>query len=77
MIRALHGVLDGLEVLFRLWVDGPDHMKVFVWLDGPVFGDEVAHMADAGEDLEVRAKILVDCLRLGGRLDDDYVHDHR
>jgi hypothetical protein len=34
-------------------------------------------MTDAGEDLEVRAEILVDGLRLGRRLYDDYVHDHR
>jgi hypothetical protein len=77
MICALDGILDGLKVFFCLGINGPDHMKVFVRLNGPVFGDEVTHMTDAGEDLEVRAEILVDGLRLGRRLYDDYVHDHR
>lgn len=77
VVGALDGVLDGLKVLFRFGIHRPDHMEVFVRLNGPVFGDEIAHVTDAGEDFEVCAKILVDGLRLGRRLDDDYVHDHR
>jgi hypothetical protein len=31
-------------------------------------------MAEGGQNLVVPAEILVDCLRLGGRFDDDDVH---
>ena len=55
-------------------VDLPDHREIVVGIDRAVLGRQVADVAEGGQDLVVRAEILVDRLRLGGRFDDDDVH---
>jgi hypothetical protein len=53
------------------------HGKAVLGIDRALLGLEVAHVAVGGEDLEVLAEILVDRLRLGGRLDDEEMFGHR
>ena len=69
------GVFDGLgdigKPLASLGVDLPLHLKIVLDVHRAVFGGQVAHMAERGENLVIPAKIFVDRLGLGRRFDDD------
>jgi hypothetical protein len=73
-IGVFEGVGDVLDVLAGLGIDLPIHREVLVGLHRTVLGGQVADVAVGGQDLIVRAQILVDCLGLSRGLDDDDVH---
>jgi hypothetical protein len=74
----LVGAFDRVRYFFHyflgLRVYVPVHFEVFVGLDRPVFGGEVAHVPERGNDLVAAAKVLVDGLGLGSRFNDYDVH---
>ena len=74
-VGVLHGLGDVVQPLGRGAVDFPGHGEVLVRLHRAVLGRQVADMAEGGQNLVVPAQILVDGLGLGGRFDDDDVHD--
>ena len=75
VIRPFQGLGDFADAFLRPGVDRPGHGEPIVRQDRSLLGRKVADMAVGGEDLEVRAEILVDGLGLGRGLDDDYVHN--
>ena len=75
VIRPFQGLGDFADAFLRPGVDRPGHGEPIVGQDRSLLGRKVADMAVGGEDLEVRAEILVDGLGLGWRLDDDYLHN--
>ena len=56
-------------------IDLPIHRKVFIGPHTAILGRQIADMAIGGENLEVLAQILFDGLRLGGRFNDNKLHD--
>jgi len=74
-LGAFQGLDDVLDALFSALLDLPRHGEIFVGADRAILGGQIAHMAIAGEHDIVVAKVFVDGLRLGGRLDDDDVHE--
>jgi hypothetical protein len=65
---------DGLDVLLVALDDLIFHREAVVRIDRPLLGDEIAHMAIGGHDLEAGSEVLLDGLGLGGRFDDDEIH---
>jgi hypothetical protein len=72
-LGPLHRLGDGGHLFLAPVLAGPVHGEVLIRAHAAVLGGQVPHMAEAGEDGEVRAQILVDGLRLGRRFDDDDV----
>ena len=68
------GVRDFFHYFLGLRVDVPVHLEVFVGLDRPVLGGQVAHVPERRDDLVAAAQVLVDGLGLGSRFDDYDVH---
>ena len=75
LVGALDGLGDVVEALLRLGVDLPDHVEIVVRIDRAVLGRQVADMAERGQHLVAGPEIFVDRLGLGGRLDNDDVHE--
>ena len=75
LVGALDGAGDIVEALLRLGVDLPDHAEIVLGIDRAVLGREVTDMAERGQHLVAGAKILVDRLGLGGRFDDNDIHE--
>jgi hypothetical protein len=74
LVGGLHGLGDLRKALLRLRVHLPDHVEVPVRVDRTVLGGQVAHVSVRGEDLVAGAKVFVDGLGLGRRLDNDNVY---
>ena len=67
---------DVVEALLGLVVDLPEHAEIVLGIDRSVLGRQVAHMAERGQHLVAGAKVFVDRLGLGRRLDDDDIHEN-
>ena len=70
-VGRFDGIGDVLQPLLGACIHLPDHLEVVIGVDRPVLGRQVADMTIARQDLEIPAQILVDRLRLGGRLDNN------
>ena len=75
-VGLLEGMGDVVDALLRLGVDLPEHLEIIVGIDRSVLGRQVTDMAKGGQDLVTGAKILIDRLRLGRRLDNDNFHEN-
>ena len=75
-VGLLGGVGDRADLLLLVAVKLPIHGKALVRADRAVLGRQVADVAVTGQDLEVRAEVFFDCLRLCGRLDDNKLHSN-
>ena len=74
LLVVLQRLGDGADVLGAVGGDLPLHREVVLGVDRAVLGRQVADVAVGGEHRVAGAEILVDGLRLGGRLDDDDGH---
>ena len=73
-VGAFERMRDVVHPLLRLRVDLPKHLEAVIRIDRTVLGRQVADMPERGQNLVAGAKILVDRLRLGRRLDNDNFH---
>ena len=74
-VVGLQRLGDGADMLLAVGRHLPFHAEILFGIDRSVLGWQVAHMAVRGQNREVGAKIFVDCLGLGGGLDDDDCHE--
>ena len=72
----LQRVGDGLDVLFRVACDLPLHLEVVLGIDRSVLRRQVPYVTIACQNCIVRAEILVDCLGLSRRFDNDDWHEN-
>ena len=70
------GLRDRIDVLFVAVDDLVVHREVVIDVDGAFLRHEIAHVPVGRQHLEVLAEVLVDRLRLGGRLDDEQILGH-
>ena len=75
-VRLFHRALDRVDLRLALVDELVLHLEVALGVDRAFLLDEVAHVAVRGQDLEVRAEVLLDRFRLGRRLDDDEICAH-
>ncbi len=64
-----------VEALLGLVVDLPNHPEIVLGVDRSVLGRQVPDVPERGQYLVAGAKVAIDRLRLGRRLDDDDVHE--
>ena len=67
---------DGFDVALVLLEHLVLHGEAVVGIDRAFLRHQIAHVAIGGEHLEVLAQVLLDGLRLRGRLDDDEIVSH-
>ncbi len=75
-LRVAQGARDGLHVPLVLLQHAVLHGKPTIRIDGAFLRHQVAHVPVRGQHLEILTEVLLDRLRLGGRLDDDQVVCH-
>jgi hypothetical protein len=75
-IGLARGRDDLVDMLLVALDDVVAHGEVVVGIDRAFFGHQVAHVTVGGQDLEIRAQVLVDGGRLGRRLDDEKILGH-
>jgi hypothetical protein len=75
-IGAFEGMGDIVHPLLGLGVDLPEHLEIIVGIDRSVLSRQVPDMAKGGQDLVTGAKILIDGLRLGRRLNNNNFHEN-
>src|SRR5262249_6899749 len=75
LVGAFEGLGDIIEALLRFRIDFPDHPEIVVRIHRPVFRGQVAHVAERGQNLVTTTQVLIDCLGLSRRFDNDDVHD--
>jgi hypothetical protein len=73
---ALRGARDRVHVALVLLDQLVAHGEVVLGVDRALARDQVAHVAVRGQHGELGPEVLVDGLRLGGRLDDKQVFCH-
>ena len=73
IVRVLDRAGNLVEALGAVPVHFPIHGEVLLGTHGSVPGRQVPNMAVTCEDFIIAAEILVDCLGLGGRFNDDDV----
>ena len=74
-VGVLDGAADLAEALGGLGVDLPAHVEIVVRVDRAVLGREVADVPERSVHVISLAQVLVDGFCLGGRLDDDDLHE--
>jgi hypothetical protein len=75
-VVGLERLGDGADMLLAVARHLPFHLKIMVGVDRPVLRRQVSHMAVGCENRIAGAQIFVDCLGLGGGLDDDNCHEN-
>ena len=73
--RALGRICNLFEAALLVAVKFPLHREIGVRIYAAILGRQIADVAVGGENLEVLAQIFLDSLRLGGRFNDDKLHD--
>ena len=73
-VVIFQGVNNRFNVLFAVARDLPFHVEIFFGQHGAVLRRKVSYVTVGGEHGVVAPQILVDCLGLSGRLDDDNWH---
>ena len=73
-VGLLRLVGDRLQLLGLVGVILPFHREPVIRVHRSVLRGQVADVAVAGEDAIIRAEVLFDGFRLGGRFDDDELH---
>ena len=74
-IGALQRCGDLFDPLGSVLVQFPGHGKVFIGAHRTVFGRQIAHMTETGQNAIVLAQVLIDGFRFGRRFDNDNIHD--
>ena len=72
-VRLLQRTDDRFDVLLVAINDLVLHREVIIRVDGAFLRHEVTYMTVRSHDIEVLAKVLADCLCLGGRLNNDEI----
>ena len=67
---------DGIDMTLVLVDQLILHREIVRGVNGSFLGDQIAHMAVRGQNLEILAQIFFDCFRLGRRFDDNQIFTH-
>jgi len=75
-VVVFQGVGNGFDMLFAVACDLPKHVEIGVRVDRAVFRGQVADVTVGCQDCIVGPQILVDCLGLSRRFNDDNRHEN-